>query len=81
MKDGFWEGMMTYICATSLIQDFYGLEGWIEHIKAGWIDAKYSVPIAVIGLLMVACSIVLDKIKSRLTTDVPTTGSGDTSKR
>jgi hypothetical protein len=64
MKDGFWEGVMTCACVSSLIQDFYGLEGWIAYVKAGWIDAKYSVPIAVIGLLMVACSVVLDKIKA-----------------
>lgn len=77
MKNGFWEGMMAYAFATSLIQDMYGLEGWLAHIKTGWIDAKYSVPIAIVGLLMVASSIILDKIKSRLTNGV--TGNSKTS--
>lgn len=44
-------GAIACACAISLIQDFYGLEGYVEHLRAHWISGWYTVPIAVVGFL------------------------------
>lgn len=77
MKDGFWNGIMTYACVSSLIQDMFGLDGWVAHIRASWIDAKFTVPLAIIGLLLVLINIANEKRKSRLTDDAADTRKSD----
>jgi hypothetical protein len=52
---------MTYACVSSLVQDMFGLDGWVAHVKASWIDAKVTVPLAIVGLLLVVVNIVMDK--------------------
>ena len=44
----FVSGCISTICAISLIQDWYGLEGYIAHLRDYWVDSAYTVPVAVI---------------------------------
>jgi len=40
-------GLVCMGAAHSLIQDWYGLEAYIQHCREGWISGWYTVPIAI----------------------------------
>lgn len=46
--DRFTAGLISMACAISLIQDFYGLEGYISHLREHWTSGWYTVPLALI---------------------------------
>ena len=48
----FFLGVSTCCAAFSLIMDFYGLEGYIEYLRNAWIDSSYTIPLAILGLLL-----------------------------
>jgi hypothetical protein len=56
----FYDGLAVGVLATwawlSLRQDYLGLDGYIATVRAGWVDWRYTVPLAVVAL--VACLVV-----------------------
>ena len=46
--DRFTSGVVCMACSMSLIQDFYGLDGYVERLRNNWIDGIYTIPIAII---------------------------------
>ena len=49
----FVAGILVVIASKSLYQDFLGLDGYIETVKAGWVSWKVSVPSAIVILLSI----------------------------
>lgn len=49
----FWAGMLTQICARSLHQDALGVDAYVEFVRAGWMSAWITVPMALAGLFIV----------------------------
>lgn len=47
MKNAFWAGLFAHSSVTSIGQDILGKEEFIRRAEADWMDAAYSVPIAV----------------------------------
>lgn len=63
----FWCGATIALGACTLYQDWYGLEGYIELCRARWIDALYSVPIAIICIVIaLSVRIAIGSIATRL---------------
>ena len=48
----FVAGCICTACAISLIQDWYGLEGYIAHLQKYWTDGAYTVPMAIVIWLL-----------------------------
>jgi membrane associated rhomboid family serine protease len=47
----FWAGYITCAAVNSLVQDYYGKEVFLKMMANGWLDAKYTVPAAIIALI------------------------------
>lgn len=47
-----------------LVQDYMGKEAWIAHIDKTWVDAKYSIPLALILIVSTIIRIYLRKKKN-----------------
>ena len=46
--DRFSAGGLVASCCLSIIQDLYGKEAYIEHIKNHWVSGLYTLPLAII---------------------------------
>jgi hypothetical protein len=46
----FYAGMVVTAAVELLVQDYYGLEGWIVHLRGMWWPASITTPIAIVGL-------------------------------
>ena len=46
----FLKGFVAHAAITSLIQDYNGLEKYIEMMREGWVDSSLSLPLALCGL-------------------------------
>ncbi|KKN47415.1 hypothetical protein LCGC14_0663280 [marine sediment metagenome] len=53
-KVGFWHGVVVALACYSLIQDCMGLEVYIAHLRANWVDERVGVPLSVAALVVVA---------------------------
>ncbi len=42
----FLSGVWGNAAFTGLRQDYYGKEGYIDHVRAHWVDASITVPLA-----------------------------------
>lgn len=51
------------IALLILTQDYMGKEAWLAHIEENWIDAKYSVPMALFLIVVTCVRIYLQKPK------------------
>lgn len=49
---GFNYGVLASAAFFSLYADFWGLEGYINHIRETWIEPVYTVPIALAFLVL-----------------------------
>ena len=49
----FVAGVLVVIALKSLHQDLLGLDGYIETVKASWVNWKISVPAAIVILLSI----------------------------
>ena len=56
VSNSFWAGMLVMIGVRSLIQDIRGHEAIIKSVQNDWVDARYTVPLA---LAMLEASMVL----------------------
>lgn len=54
----FWCGWVACVAIRSLEQDFKGKERWLQWASENWIDGKYSIPMAVIALIIVAIFLI-----------------------
>lgn len=43
MNNSFIRGIFTMALMMALIQDFMGMEAYIAHLRAGWIDVHWTV--------------------------------------
>lgn len=50
----FWAGIGAAMAATNLWQDIEGQQGMLELVQHHWVTGRWTVPVAVAGLL--ACS-------------------------
>lgn len=50
VRMSFWAGAASAGSVLSLYQDWFGLEGYIERVRDGWISEWVSVPIAIAAL-------------------------------
>ena len=48
----FFAGYLIALCIESLYQDFLGKEKYIAFISNNWIEPVYSVPIAIVGIIV-----------------------------
>ncbi len=53
-KDGLIYGMCGTFLAQSLVQDVIGQEAYINLVTVSWVSGWYTIPLAVIGLLIMA---------------------------
>lgn len=51
MSKEFWRGVVFFMCYISLRKDWDGLEKSLELMRENWTDAKYTVPLALAGLI------------------------------
>ena len=45
-------GFVIALCLYSFFQDALGLEGYVAHCRAHWVSWVYSVPLALVALLV-----------------------------
>jgi hypothetical protein len=53
----FWCGVTVSVAVTSLRQDWYGLEGYVEHLQSSWVSGWWTVPFA-LTLFVVAMGVL-----------------------
>ena len=54
VSTSFFCGILAYGSVRSLVQDYYGLEGYIQSCRDHWISAWVTVPISVLFFLIAA---------------------------
>lgn len=59
----FWCGYLTCMAVKSLEQDFTGKEKWLQLASERWIDAKYTIPIAIAIIITVIIYLVMPEEK------------------
>lgn len=47
----FWSGVVIVISLSSLFQDWKGREGYSEWVLNHWTDARWTVPLALAGII------------------------------
>ena len=47
----FTAGALLAMASYSLVQDYYGLERWIELVRARWVPAYVSAPVALLCIV------------------------------
>ena len=50
----FWAGVLFACCTISLYQDYLGREAYAQHVLDNWVSMYYTVPMAIVMLLLVA---------------------------
>ena len=63
----FWSGYFLALCIVSLVQDYRGKEGMLERIEHHWVDAKWSVPIALFVAFWAVSAYVRASVQARET--------------
>ena len=61
----FWHGYIVCLCVTSLYQDMLGMDRYLAKARDNWIDAAWSVPVAIIVLVAVLVSYVVNEISKQ----------------
>jgi hypothetical protein len=56
-KGSFWCGWIFGACVSSLYQDIMGRDRWIEMVRVGWMTPWVSVPLAIVGILLVMANL------------------------
>ena len=47
ITSSYWLGIITSASVFSLIQDWFGPDRYVQHIRNGWVDERISVPVAI----------------------------------
>lgn len=50
MLNDFMRGFCACLCCISIFQDWHGKDAYVQMVNEHWIDAKYSVPFAIVVL-------------------------------
>lgn len=58
-------GFFTYWALLSLNQDMLGKEKYLKLVETGWVDAKITVPIALLVLITFAVLALIDKAREQ----------------
>lgn len=58
---GVWAGFLLTSGGLSLYADLLGKEAYISHLSSYWIDWRFSVPIAAIGLAVAVHEFCLNR--------------------
>lgn len=59
----FWCGYLIRLASVSLEQDITGKERWLQRAAEAWVDAKYTIPIAIAIIITVIIYIVMPEDK------------------
>lgn len=48
-------GIIIAFSTVSLIQDYFGLDGYVEYLQENWISSWYTIPIAIVLICVAIC--------------------------
>lgn len=58
-------GMISLSCLNSLFSDILGKEAFVNYVQNNWIDSRITIPIAILGLIYVIASIIIERDKAK----------------
>lgn len=62
---GFFIGNIFAVACFGLLQDFLGKEAYIEHVRGHWVSSSISVPLFIVGLLVITVEMIVLLKRSR----------------